>query len=407
MSVARGRRTWVALGLVLLASMVAQSFGRFTYPVLLKAIDAEVLGSLTKAGSLGTVSLAAYLVGTAVVSWASTRFDPTSIVKVGLSLSLIGLLVLWTASSFAALAAGLAVAGLGSAGVWVPAPGIAATLAGPERAGMAIGIVGAGIGLGITIVGPLTNLVRAVAGPGAWRPVYGIEAAVAAAVLVAVVAFVRPAGGRVAGGGTAGRPRLSAVRNVPGWPWLIAAFGVFGAGYSLFFYFFITQLQDEGWSQSSTNLVSSLLGAASIAGGIVFGRLSDRIGRPPAMVAAFVILASAPLLTLTARLLPVLLGAVGYGLCVSGAPTAIGAHVADHLSGRAFGAAFGSLTFVFGVGQLAGPQVAGFVADRTDSFAVPFVASSLLALVGAWCSWRLRSAEATRLAAAPLPAEAG
>ena len=91
----RGHRL-VALGLVLLASMVAQSFGRFTYPVLLKAIDAEVLHSLTKAGSLGTVSLGAYLVGTAIVSWASTRFDPTSIVKVGLTFSLVGILVLWT-----------------------------------------------------------------------------------------------------------------------------------------------------------------------------------------------------------------------------------------------------------------------------------------------------------------------
>src|SRR3954454_5112679 len=150
---ARGR-TPVALGLVLLASMVAQSFGRFTYPVLLKAIDAEVLHSLTKAGSLGTVSLGAYLVGTAVVSWASTRFDPTSIVKVGLTFSLVGILVLWRASSFGALAAGLAVAGLGSAGVWVPAPGIAANLVRPDQAGMAIGVVGAGIGLGITIVGP-------------------------------------------------------------------------------------------------------------------------------------------------------------------------------------------------------------------------------------------------------------
>ena len=394
----RGHRL-VALGLVLLASMVAQSFGRFTYPVLLKAIDAEVLHSLTKAGSLGTVSLGAYLVGTAVVSWASTRFDPTSIVKVGLTFSLVGILVLWRASSVGALAAGLAVAGLGSAGVWVPAPGIAANLVRPDQAGMAIGVVGAGIGLGITIVGPLTNAVRAATGPGAWRPVYGIEAAIAALVLVALVAFVRPAGGRAGPAGAAGRARLSALRDVPGWGWLIAAFGAFGAGYSLFFYFFITQLQDAGWSQSSTNLVSSLLGASSIAGGIVFGRLSDRVGRPPAMAAAFVILASAPVLTLSARLVPVLLGAIGYGLCVSGAPTAIGAHVADHLSGRAFGAAFGSLTFVFGLGQLAGPQVAGFVADRTDSFVFPFLASSLLALVGAWCSWRLRRAEATRLAA--------
>lgn len=394
-----GWRTIVALGLVLLSSMVAQSFGRFSYPVLLKAIDADVLHSLTKAGTLGTVSLAAYLTGTGVVSWVSTRLDATVIVKVGLAFSLAGLLLLWTASGFGTLALGMSVAGLGSAAVWVPAPGIAATLVDPKQAGVAIGVVGSGIGLGILVVGPLTNAVRASAGTGAWRPVYGIEAVVAAVVLVLVLLAIRPGGGRGGDRGPAGRARLSALRDVPGWGWLVAAFASFGAGYSLFFYFFITQLQDAGWSQSSTNLISSLLGGASAVGGIVFGRLSDRFGRPSTMVVGFVILASAPMLTITARLVPVLLGAIGYGLCVSGAPTAIGAHVADHLSGRAFGAAFGTLTFVFGTGQLAGPQVAGFIADRTGSFFPSFLASSLLALLGGWCSWRLRGSETTRLAA--------
>ena len=386
-----GGRTVLSLGLVLLASMVAQSFGRFSYPVLLRAIDRDVLHSLTAAGTLGTASLAAYLVGTALTSWASTRTEPSSIVKVGLSLSVAGLVLLAMADSFADLAVGLVVAGLGSAGVWVPAPGIAATLVGPERAGLAIGIVGSGIGLGIFVVGPLTNAVRAGAGADAWRPVYAIEAGIGAAVLVAVVALVRGGGGaaRRTGAAPPDRVRVSAVRQVPGWRWLVAAFAVFGGGYSLFFYFFVTQLQDAGWSPRATNLLSSLLGAASVCGGVVFGRVSDRLGRPPAMAAGFLILASAPMLSLTTRLVPVMLAAIGYGLCVAGVPTAIGAHVADHLSGRAFGAAFGSLTFVFGAAQLAGPQVAGFVADTTGSFVPAFVASSLLALCGAWCSWRL------------------
>ena len=34
----------LSLGLILAASMVAQSFGRFTYPVLLKAINDDLLG---------------------------------------------------------------------------------------------------------------------------------------------------------------------------------------------------------------------------------------------------------------------------------------------------------------------------------------------------------------------------
>ena len=110
----------LSLGLILAASMVAQSFGRFTYPVLLKAINDDLLGSLSRAGTLGTISLTAYLVGTGTVSWLSTRVEPATIIKVGLVVSAAGLAVLATAGGFAALAVGLFVAGLGSASVWVP-----------------------------------------------------------------------------------------------------------------------------------------------------------------------------------------------------------------------------------------------------------------------------------------------
>jgi predicted MFS family arabinose efflux permease len=384
----------VSLSLILLASMVAQSFGRFTYPVLLKAINDDVLGSLSKAGFLGTTSLAAYLAGTAVVSWLSTRVEPSTIIKGGLAASTVGLAVLARAPGFAVLALGLFVAGLGSAAVWVPAPGMAATIVGPQRAGMAIGIVGSGIGLGIFVVGPLTNLVRDRAGVGAWRPVYAVEAVVALVVAVGALVIVRA---RVRGTGDDGaKVATTVLRQVPGWGWLVGCFGLFGAGYSLFFYFFVTQLQDAGWSSSSTNLISSLMGLASVCGGVLFGRLSDRWGRPPLIVAGFVIMASAPLLALTAVLVPVLLSAVGFGLCVSGTPTAIGALVADHLQGRAFGAAFGSLTFVFGAAQLLGPQLGGIVADRTGSFVPAFLAASVLSLAGGACAWQLGPGRRTR-----------
>lgn len=377
----------MSLVVILLASMVAQSFGRFTYPVLLKAINDDLLGSLSKAGSLGTVSLAAYLIGTAAVSWLSTRTEPGRLIKVGLVASAVGLALLATSTGFLSLAAGLFVAGLGSAAVWVPAPGLAASIVGPERGGMAIGVVGSGIGLGIFVVGPLTNLVRNSAGVGAWRPVYAIETAAAVVVAVVVVVFIGASAQPT--GSAAAKVSTTVIREVPGWGWLLACFALFGAGYSLFFYFFVTQLQDAGWTSSSTNLVSSLLGLASVCGGVTFGRLSDRWGRPPLILAGFLIMASAPLLALSASLIPVLAAAVGFGLCVSGTPTAIGALVADHLQGRAFGAAFGSLTFVFGGAQLLGPQLGGTVADRTGSFVPAFLAASVLSCAGAACAWCL------------------
>jgi predicted MFS family arabinose efflux permease len=396
-------RAIVSLAMVTAASMVAQGFGRFTYPVLLDAINDDVLDSYTRAGLLGTVSLVAYLVGTAIVAVASTRVEPISLVRIGLVLSIIGIGLLSIAPGFAVLAVALAIAGLGGAGVWVPAPGIAATAVGPERSGLAIGLVGSGIGMGIVVAGPLTNAVRAAAGnDGAWRPVYTIEGLLGAVILVGVLAFVRlPKVNQ-----QAERVEVSAIKGVPGWPWLLGAFAVFGVAYSLYFYFLVAELKQSGWSASASSLIFALVGVASVMGGIIFGRLSDRFGRPRAIAFGFGLLASAPVLTLSGRLPLVVVAALAFGLSVAGTPTAIGAVVADRLHGRAFGAAFGTLTLTFGLAQVLGPPFAGVVAEQTGSFTIPFSIASAFACAGIACAAGLATSTTRSVALANTPSGA-
>lgn len=366
--------------------MVAQGFGRFTYPVLLDAINEDVLQSYTRAGILGTVSLVAYLIGTATVSVASTRLEPILLVKVGLVASALGLVMLAVAPGFWLLAVALFVAGLGGAGVWVPAPGIAAAAVEPERSGMAIGLVGSGIGLGIVVAGPLTNAVRAAAGDdGAWRPVYGIQAAIAVVVLLGVLTLVRLPRTDV----SATKIEVAVLRTVPGWPWLVSAFAIFGVSYSLYFYFLVAQLRESGWSASASSTIFAVVGVSSAIGGIAFGRVSDRYGRPRAMAFGFFLLVLSPLLTLQGDPVAVVAASISFGLCVAGTPTTIGAVVADHLDGRSFGAAFGTLTLVFGVAQVLGPPFAGVMAETTGTFTIPFVLSSVVAAAGIGCAWAL------------------
>jgi MFS family permease len=373
-------RALFSLILVGLASMVAQGFGRFTFPVLLDAIDNELLDSYTVAGLLSNVPLVAYLIGVAVVSVASTRVDSVTLVQIGVGGSLAGLTVMALAPTAPVLAGGLFVAGFGAAAVWVPAPGIAASLVGPERGGLAIGLVGSGIGTGIVVAGPLTNVVRAVTeDEGAWRPVYGVQAAVAVVVLAGLlVVLVR---GRTAA--ATDRVPISVITTVPGWALITAAFSIFGVAYSLYFYFLPTQLVESGWSRSASTLIFSVLGLASVFGGIVFGRLSDAWSRPTTMAVGFCLMSAAPLATLLGAAPFVVAGVIGFGLCTAGVPTTIGAMLADRLQGRAFGTAFGTLTFAFGIAQLAGPPFAGWVGDRTGSFRIPFMVASAFALCGA------------------------
>lgn len=387
-------RAMVALAVVTAGSMVAQGFGRFTYPVLLDAINEDVLASYTQAGLLGNASLGAYLVGTGVVAWASTKVDASTLMKFGMVLSLTGLMLLVVAPGFAVLALGLFIAGLGGAAVWIPAPGIGASLVGPERGGLAFGLVGSGIGMGIVVAGPLTNAVRNVSDNEiAWRPVYGIQAVIAAVVLVALVLILRPA---ASSAGDSAKVPLSVIRTVPGWGLLLGAFAVFGVAYSLYFYFLVAQLRETGWSASASSWIFTLVGVASVCGGLIFGRLSDTYPRPNVMAVGFMFMTASPLLTLMGTTLSVSAAAVGFGLCVSGTPTTIGAMVSDHLSGRAMGTAFGTLTLAFGISQLAGPPFAGIVGEATGDFTLPFLVASGFAACGIPISVGLRRHSGTR-----------
>ena len=59
--------------LVALAAGVAQAFGRFSYALLLPAINRDLLGSYALAGLVGTANVAAYLLGTVAVSGLGVR----------------------------------------------------------------------------------------------------------------------------------------------------------------------------------------------------------------------------------------------------------------------------------------------------------------------------------------------
>ncbi len=368
--------------------MVAQGFGRFTFPVLLTAIDRELLGSYTLAGFLSNVPLVAYLIGTGVTSYLSTRTDPSDLIKIGVTLSALGLGSMAVSPNAGTLAIALFVAGFGAALVWVPAPGIAASMVGPAQGGLAIGLVGSGIGTGVMLAGPLTSAVRATTGNEfAWRPVYGLQAAVGVCVLFGLLVVLS----RSDNSTETEKVPISVLTTVPNWRPITLSFVIFGITYSLFFYFLPAQLVASGWSGDTARLMFALLGLASIFGGVVFGRISDHFSRRTTMGLGFVLMATAPLLTLTNNGLIVIIGVFAFGLCIAGVPTTIGAMLADALDGRSFVTAFGTITFAFGVAQLLGPPFAGWVGDQTGSFQIPFIVASGAALFGALVSVKMKN----------------
>lgn len=385
-------RAWIVVALVMAAACVAQAFGRFTWGVVLPDARDDVLdGSNTLAGFFGTLNVTAYMIGTLAMAWAASRFTLVQLVRIGLTISTSAIAVAAFAPNAPVLGLALFAMGLGGAVIWIPSPAIAARSLPPGRSGLAVGLVGSGIGLGLVFVGQLTAFLdRHGDADDLWQTAYRIELLIALVILVGTFTALRSRGDRPAlAGGFGG---VSALRTVQGWIPLTVAYASYGFAYILLLAFLVARLEDDsGFSTGSATAMFSLIGVGSVFGGTTLGLLSDRVGRPLVLTGAFVSLGSCALLALTGQQPWVAIAATGIGLMFSGVPALIIGHVVDHTDADTYGPAFSAATLAFGVTQMVSPQIGGALADAAGSFTWVFALSAAVAAVGAVAALRLPS----------------
>ena len=381
-------RRILTLAIVLASAMVAQAFGRFTWGVVLPDARDDLLdGSNTAAGLFGSLNVGAYLVGTVVVAWLALRSSLVGLVKVGLVLSTSGLTLASFTTQPAVLAMALVIMGLGGAIIWVPVPGIAARQFPPERRGFATGIAGVGIGVGIVFAGRMAAFLRS-GDQDVWQTLYRIELGIPLIVITSAFVFLRSQGERPSVAGGFGG--FGALRQVEGWKALTGAYSAYGFSYILVISFTVARLEDDaGWNSGRAALAFTTIGFAVIAGGLIVGSISDRIGRRHTMTIAFVSWAVASIGILTGSLPVVLASTVLVGIMFSGIPATIIAHVVADADERSFGPVFSASTLAFGIAQAVSPQIGGAIADWRGSFTLVFWLAAVVALIGAMAAWSL------------------
>lgn len=388
----------LVLALIVLAVGVAQGFGRFTYALVLPAIERDLLHSYAAAGWFGTANLTAYLAGVLLVSLAAARLDPVHLIVLGLVLSTSGLAAMAMAVTPGLLLAGMIATGAAGAFIWIPAPGLVGSVVPEHRRGFAIGLMASGIGVAMLFAAELTHMVQARYGENAWRAVWRVETALAVTATLLVVLWLRePDGER----GTDLVPSslreivtLRSLRAVPSWIALTVAYAAYGLCYSIYASYLVAALQsDAGFSARHASLDYGLVGLSIAAGGVLLGRISDRAGRRPALVWGFVAMAVCPLLVIVGREPWVGASAIIFGVMMSGVGSVVAAYVRDHTTEGAFAPAFGAITLFFGAAQLVGPELGGFLAERSGGFGWAFAVSAVAGFLGAVVSATLPRGE--------------
>ena len=378
------RRPILGVGLaalvIPLTTVVSHTFGRSTYPLLLPAIKDEVLGSNTVAGFGGTVIYLAYLAGVVAVTALAGRLEPMTLMRVGLAASIVGLGLLGVATTTGMVFAGLFLSSAGGAGIWITAPGLATEEVPAERRGLVIGFLTASVGLGTSLLALGTGVARSATGdPDLWRPIYLVEAVVAGVILAAVVGLVRSRSTAATASGIS----LVALRRLDHWRRITAAYVIFGAIAAGYLSFLAEVLEaDAGLSRSTVANLYLGMGLVSVVVAPLLGWLSDRLGRVAAKIGVMAGLAVGS--AAVALGTPWLVGAavLALGGLWSSYPTLTATYVRDHLDAREFGSAFGTMTIFYGGSAVAAPAAVGILADRFDTFTVPYLAVAGLSAVG-------------------------
>ncbi len=178
-----------------------------------------------------------------------------------------------------------------------------------------------------------------------------------------------------------------------------AIYFLFGATYVVYVTFFVTSLvRDRGFSEMSAGNFWAWVGALSLLSGPIFGSMSDRFGRKAALVTVFSIQALAYLLAGLQQVPEIFLYAsIGcFGITAWAIPSIIAAMAGDLAGPQRAARVFGFITFVFSLGQISAPAIAGILAEQSGNFSSSFMMTTVLAISGAILSSLLPSASFKR-----------
>ncbi|WP_334109973.1 MFS transporter [Thermodesulfitimonas autotrophica] len=399
---------WVILAMGMIAALGAHGFGRMAYTLILPAMKEGLALSYTQAGLLGTANFLGYLISAFCGGFLATRFNSRFVI--GFSLLLMGCTMFLTglAQSFSWAFAMRFLTGLGHGSAYVPSMALGSVWFAKRYRGFATGVVSSGTGIGIVLGALLVPRILAVVGPSGWRYAWFCLGAALATISFVCLTFLRPRPESL-GLSPIGRDRTDDTEprgtgdNPPDWRsvyrirtiWHFGAvYFTFGLSYVIYLTFFAAYLRSEiGWSTAQASDLWGLVGMLTIFCGLIWGTLSDHVGRNRGLALAFFILTLSYLLFAFVKTAPALyLSAVLFGLTYAGIPTIMAAAAGDHLGRRLAPAGLGFLTLFFGIGQALGPAAGGYLAEICHTFTWSYTLAAAAAAIGMMGSLLLPSA---------------
>ena len=374
---------WVIViaGMAVLFSCLG--LGRFSLGMLLPSMGTSMNLNYFQMGLIGTGNFVGYMVSVILAGIIAGRIGARKTIFIGLVIVGGSMALISHAMGFVAIICFYTATGMGSGLANVPMMGLVSQWFFKNTRGKAAGFMLSGNGLAIVFAGFFVPWINLQAGAEGWRLSWLIMGIMSLVIAVFVAGLLR------------NDPKEKGLKPIGEYKsinkgekdsslWTLVHLGsvytLFGATYVVYATFIVTAMVNErGFGENAAGTFWAIVGGLSIISGPLFGSLSDRIGRRLTMMIVFLLFTISYVLA-AARLVDAFLYAsiVIFGLTVWSIPTIMSAAVGDYMGPKRAAKAFGFITVFFGIGQISGPAVAGFLTDLTGTFRMAFWLCAIL-----------------------------
>jgi sugar phosphate permease len=399
---------WIVMAMGLLTTIGAHGFGRMAYTLILPPMKDGLQFTYTQLGLLATGNFIGYLSLAIIGGFLASKFGTRIVIALALALMGITMILTGLAQSLGFAFVMRLLTGFGNGAAYVPAMALGSAWFAAKRRGFATGIVSGGIGAGTLLSGLIVPSILTAYGPAGWRFSWYYLGGAVLVISLITYTFIRsrpeerglsPIGHEEetlpepqTGGEKAKSLQWGLVYRVKGMWYLGFVYFMYGFSYIIYMTFFAAYLIKEmGLSQAQAGGLWALVGGLSAFCGIIWGGLSDLLGRKYGSALAYLTLAVAyTVFALIKSPTGFYLSAIIFGLTAWSIPTIMAATAGDYVGARLAPAGLGFITLFFGIGQALGPYVGGKLADITQSFMVPFLLASGVSLLGTVTSLYLK-----------------
>lgn len=381
---------WIIIFSGVLTLFACLGLGRFALGMLLPSMGDTLSLSYTQMGIISTGNFIGYLTAVLICGPLIAKLGERRTIFTGLLLVGLSMLFVSQSSEFKTITLLYFITGIGSGIANITVMSLVAHWFSPKYRGRAAGYMIVGNGLGIVLSGLLVPWLNSSWADVGWRiswGLFGLSILLLAGIVVWLIRNhprelnLTTFGAQEADSPNAINCHKAKPANIRKLIFHIGSiYFLFGFTYVIYATFIVTTLiEQHSFTEDKAGFLWMLIGILSIFSGALFGGVSDHFGRKKGLMAVFAIQ------TISYTLVASELGQIAlylsmflFGISAFSIPAIIAATISDMLPATEAGKAFGFVTFFFGIGQIAGPTLAGFLAESTHSFTSSYLLAAFL-----------------------------